>query len=215
MYSLLLLSLFTLLGLGPAPSCGAIEKRSSFDYELQDKKEGPLGGGGGGGSGELVHEGDVYDYAGLEKRAPMGFHGMRGKKKTNNGLMGFVGTRGKKFDYSDADFQLLDAGIAPYLVGEKRGPSQAFFGMRGKKVPSGSNFFGVRGKKAPSNANFFGVRGKKAPSGFIGMRGKKYSEDDRLEELIDALKDYTLDSSREKRDIDSALSFQDFAAVRT
>jgi len=30
----------------------------------------------------------------------------------------------------------------------------------------------MRGKKVPSS-NFFGMRGKKGPSGFLGMRGKK------------------------------------------
>lgn len=235
MYSLLVVGFFTTLGLGPSPARGgAIEKRASYDYEIQDKslKETPahmfddsaklIGSPPGSGSlsTELLHGGsselDSVDYA-MDKRAPMGFHGMRGKKKTSGGgLMGFVGTRGKKFDMSDlSDFQLqlLDegaGGLPPYLAGEKRGPSSAFFGVRGKKVPSGSNFFGVRGKKAPSSANFFGVRGKKAPSGFIGMRGKKYSDDDRLEELIDALKDYSLANSREKRATNqhAPLSFQ-------
>lgn len=69
-----------------------------------------------------------------DKRTPMGFFGMRGKK-----------------DYDD---EILDE--------EKRSPS-GFFGMRGKKMRS-SGFFGMRGKKYPYEfrGKFVGVRGKKS-----------------------------------------------------
>lgn len=67
----------------------------------------------------------------LEKRAPSGFMGMRGKKSVNNddyfesnkrAPMGFQGVRGKKSQFEN------------FLVPEdKRGSVTGFFGMRGKK----------------------------------------------------------------------------------
>jgi hypothetical protein len=94
-------------------------------------------------------------------------------------------------------------GVASFFP--KRAPSQAFFGMRGKKfgdydlggsmsdkrAPKG--FLGMRGKKSGTdsfddeeidepqvfdyNYNAYERNDKRAPSGFMGMRGKKlYSE---------------------------------------
>ena len=70
----------------------------------------------------------------LEKRAPSGFMGMRGKKSVSNNdyfesdkraPMGFQGVRGKKSQFEN------------FLVTEnKRGPVTGFFGMRGKKQPN-------------------------------------------------------------------------------
>lgn len=112
-------------------------------------------------------------------RAPSGFQGVRGKK----------------------DFDQQSEDLFPYQ--SKRQPSQAFFGMRGKKwfgdkrAPSG--FYGVRGKKNEYDdetdedlqaelyrelqqerlkiANLLGdyleEKEKRKPSGFVGLRGKK------------------------------------------
>lgn len=115
----------------------------------------------------------------FEKRSPMGFHGMRGKKEN-----GYYGSS----RYND-------------LAGEKRSPKMGFHGMRGKrsvgfnraaennnnygffsvmkKVPYEfrGKFVGVRGKK--SESNYVGVAQdtiyeKRTPNGgFVGMRGKK------------------------------------------
>lgn len=71
----------------------------------------------------------------MEKRAPSGFMGMRGKKSISNNdyfeseskraPMGFHGVRGKKSQFEN------------FLVTEdKRGPVTGFFGMRGKKQPN-------------------------------------------------------------------------------
>ncbi|XP_033214153.1 tachykinins isoform X2 [Belonocnema kinseyi] len=139
-----------------------------------------------------------------EKRAPMGFQGMRGKKDllssendeySKRAPMGFQGMRGKK-TISDENFS-------------KRGP-MGFHGMRGKKSfeeilediekRALMGFHGMRGKKSytfdyPEEyekrslaMGFQGVRGKReeltedwgkrAPMGFQGMRGKKNSLDD-------------------------------------
>ncbi|ENN71230.1 hypothetical protein D910_01666, partial [Dendroctonus ponderosae] len=134
----------------------------------------------------------------VEKRAPSGFFGMRGKKPWNflqssnypeelykRAPMGFVGMRGKKDSLEDDEVTWDEP--------EKRA-QMGFFGMRGKKLwtdyqgekraPMG--FVGMRGKKDFENpigyyedikrapSGFFGMRGKKHPSGFFGMRGKKY-----------------------------------------
>ncbi|XP_030758689.1 tachykinins isoform X2 [Sitophilus oryzae] len=118
----------------------------------------------------------------LEKRAPSGFFGMRGKKpwsypeEFKRAPMGFVGMRGKKATSDDFDYVLDDY--------PKRA-QMGFFGMRGKKyfVQPGYSSEDILTRLAPSRgyfedkrapAGFFGMRGKKRPSGFFGMRGKKY-----------------------------------------
>lgn len=89
----------------------------------------------------------------------------------------------------------------------KRAPSQAFFGMRGKKYfdlkRAPASFYGVRGKKDANDdlqaelyrdlqnerdkiANFvedyMDEKDKRKPSGFVGLRGKKsVSNDDYLD----------------------------------
>lgn len=78
---------------------------------------------------------------------------MRGKKgdyEEKRAPMGFVGMRGKKMYDEEVD-EL-----------EKRAPA-GFFGVRGKKQPGKSGFFGMRGKKYPYEfrGKFVGVRGKK------------------------------------------------------
>ncbi|KAL1122813.1 hypothetical protein AAG570_003139 [Ranatra chinensis] len=123
-----------------------------------------------------------------DKRAPSGFFGVRGKKdslepdgpasqltdKRSPSLLGFQGVRGKKTP--SMGFESVD----------KRAPS-GFFGVRGKKGPS-SGFFGMRGKKGPSSG-FFGMRGKKGPSGFMGVRGKKDSSVEDIDELLQRLRE--------------------------
>nr|QGA72578.1 tachykinin-related peptide [Rhynchophorus ferrugineus] len=126
----------------------------------------------------------------LDKRAPSGFFGMRGKKPWNypeeykRAPMGFVGMRGKKGSFDDA-YNAPD----DYPKRAQMG----FFGMRGKKYYNQPTFSGdvlarmsqVRDKKDTENSSgyfedkrapsgFFGMRGKKHPLGFFGTRGKKY-----------------------------------------
>lgn len=138
----------------------------------------------------------------VQKRAPSGFMGMRGKKPLNyfvqpwagtypdNGGLkrapsGFVGLRGKK-ESDDEDF--YESKRAPQgffgmrgkkdYLSDKRARLMGFVGMRGKKFisdDSEGNVFDNDEKRAPQG--FFGMRGKKAlqrQSGFFGMRGKKY-----------------------------------------
>ncbi|XP_035719118.1 tachykinins-like isoform X1 [Vespa mandarinia] len=102
---------------------------------------------------------DPIDY---EKRAPMGFQGMRGKKDSDKRApMGFQGMRGKRNviqlygingKTAQTEFQgdTNDRrdGISSYQF-EKRSPFR-YFGIRGKKNPR----WEIRGK-------FVGVRGKK------------------------------------------------------
>ncbi|CAG9773610.1 unnamed protein product [Ceutorhynchus assimilis] len=138
----------------------------------------------------------------IEKRAPSGFFGMRGKKPLNSPYywynypeemykrapMGFVGMRGKKETLDENDYSYYDEPSKRAQMG--------FFGMRGKKYliqpvyqgdkRASMGFVGMRGKKDFENSQgyfedtkrapsgFFGMRGKKQPSGFFGMRGKKF-----------------------------------------
>ncbi|XP_034935181.1 tachykinins [Chelonus insularis] len=131
------------------------------------------------------------------KRAPMGFQGMRGKKDIISDLddndlskrapMGFQGMRGKK----DSDVSDLNEFFDDY---EKRGP-MGFQGMRGKKddflAPEDFDegyyhddyekralmgFQGMRGKKAMRGDEFY-----KRAIGFQPTRGKK-SFDEILDE---------------------------------
>lgn len=97
-----------------------IEEEQKRNVEFRDKKS--------------VNNDDFFDN---EKRSPMGFQGVRGKKSE---FANFIG--------SD----------------EKRVPVSGFFGMRGKKQPLGypsSSFFGVRKKPFLPYGKFVGVRGKK------------------------------------------------------
>ncbi|XP_023159793.1 tachykinins isoform X2 [Drosophila hydei] len=128
----------------------------------------------------------------VEKRAPTGFTGMRGKRPS-------LSENDPADDEDDAQ-ELL----------EKRAPINSFVGVRGKKDVSHQHYkraalseaYDVRGKKqryADFNSKFVAVRGKKsalsdgnggleenmvlpwvyviggkrAPSGFLGMRGKR------------------------------------------
>ncbi|XP_070155338.1 tachykinins isoform X1 [Polyergus mexicanus] len=127
-----------------------------------------------------------------DKRAPMGFQGMRGKKNliptslehnklSQRTLMDFQDTRDNKVSNApDIEDNLLHEF-------EKRAP-MGFQGMRGKKAyltPDFEDSYFRNEKKAPMG--FQGMRGKKmisedeyykrAPMGFQGMRGKKSFEE--------------------------------------
>lgn len=130
----------------------------------------------------------------MDKRAPSGFFGMRGKKPWNNpdemykrAPMGFVGMRGKKENFDEDDYTFDEPLkrapmgffgmrgkkylIEPGYQGDKRAP-MGFVGMRGKKEYETPIGYYEDNKRAPSG--FFGMRGKKRSYGFFGMRGKKY-----------------------------------------
>ncbi|KAK6639314.1 hypothetical protein RUM43_007586 [Polyplax serrata] len=135
------------------------------------------------------------------KRAPLAFHGMRGKKSEefDNGWRDLLDPRTtstKGFDDDDNSIvgieypELLPGKTFDEDVINKRSP-YSFQGMRGKKMMDydlkrAMGFLGMRGKKSPevwqsedykraSQTGFFGMKGKKAQSGFLGMRGKKPS----------------------------------------
>jgi hypothetical protein len=76
---------------------------------------------------------------------------------------GFLGVRGKK-DYDPASYWEQIAQNEELYSPPKRAPSQAFFGMRGKK--------------------YYGD--KRVPSGFFGMRGKKSSYEEPSEDDLQA-----------------------------
>ncbi|XP_043250224.1 tachykinins [Colletes gigas] len=127
-----------------------------------------------------------------DKRGPMGFQGMRGKKDfassehgqpSKRAPMGFQGMRGKK--------DSITGDIENELIPEetnKRAP-MGFQGMRGKKdklipdfedgyftddlyekrVPAPTGLQSIRGKKTWLTDEYY----KRAPMGFQGMRGKK------------------------------------------
>lgn len=109
----------------------------------------------------------------VDRRASMGFMGMRGKKDRDQGS----GAADDTSAAADLDKRTLvfrrpmfeggtGFGGGP-AEGFKRA-SMGFMGMRGKKdyysnKGSAAGFFGMRGKKVPSANAFYGVRGKKWP----------------------------------------------------
>ncbi|XP_051159797.1 tachykinins isoform X1 [Leptopilina boulardi] len=129
-----------------------------------------------------------------EKRAPMGFQGMRGKKDltssendeySKRAPMGFQGMRGKKI--------IIGPDIEesyPFENSDKRAP-MGFQGMRGKKeylVPIFEDpYYNEDFEKRAAMMGFQGMRGKKninddefdkrGPMGFQGVRGKKSLEE--------------------------------------
>lgn len=110
----------------------------------------------------------------VDRRASMGFMGMRGKKDRDQGGGGDETSAAVDLDKRTMVFRrpLFDGGHRPtaigigggYAEGFKRA-SMGFMGMRGKKdyynKGPASGFFGMRGKKVPSADSFYGVRGKK------------------------------------------------------
>ncbi|KAL4112422.1 hypothetical protein QTP88_016215 [Uroleucon formosanum] len=113
----------------------------------------------------------------VDRRASMGFMGMRGKKDRDQGGGGSGGdetSAAVDLDKRTMVFRhpMFDGGRRPSVFGGgsaegfKRA-SMGFMGMRGKKdyysnsKGSAAGFFGMRGKKVPSADAFYGVRGKK------------------------------------------------------
>ncbi|XP_050544671.1 tachykinins-like [Daktulosphaira vitifoliae] len=111
----------------------------------------------------------------MNRRASMGFMGMRGKKDQESGGNSDDTSAGLELDKRSFSTLLFRrpmfnggrsaavaaaAAAANSAEGFKR--AMGFVGMRGKKEYSkgSAGFFGMRGKKVPSEA-FFGVRGKK------------------------------------------------------
>ncbi|XP_076173461.1 tachykinin [Ptiloglossa arizonensis] len=134
-----------------------------------------------------------------DKRGPMGFQGMRGKKDfdssehgqlSKRAPMGFQGMRGKK------DSITVETGNELLAEDTNKRAPMGFQGMRGKKdklipdfedtylpddeyekrAPMG--FQSTRGKKTSLSDEYY----KRAPMGFQGMRGKKS-----FEEILDEI----------------------------
>lgn len=168
-----------------------------------------------------------------DKRAPMGFNGMRGKKddllddgfdKRAGNMLGFSGMRGKKSD-EDAD----DA-----LAMDKRARNQlGFSGMRGKKDDYDADDAAFMDKRNRNQLGFSGMRGKKddydmeadgAPMfdkrnrntlGFSGMRGKKASSDEYvMDDLMDKRSKNTLGFSGMRGKKDSMDDVEAYLAKR-
>ncbi|XP_025422790.1 tachykinins-like [Sipha flava] len=111
----------------------------------------------------------------MDRRASMGFMGMRGKKDDQSG--GGGSDEASSAAAIDLDKRTLvfrqplfggdrtALGGGGSAEGFKR--AMGFMGMRGKKEyykgSAAAGFFGMRGKKVPSADAFFGVRGKKWP----------------------------------------------------
>lgn len=98
----------------------------------------------------------------MDKRAPSGFMGMRGKKSYES-----------------------------LITDLKRAQMSGFFGMRGKKQPARSGFFGMRGKKYPYEfrGKFVGVRGKKSSNevGNYGYLNGNLGNDEQFKKLAEGL----------------------------
>jgi len=114
------------------------------------------------GKKDYDYENEAYNSAYMDKRAPSGFMGMRGKKS----------------------FETMAEEM-------KRAQMSGFFGMRGKKQPSRSSFFGMRGKKYPYEfrGKFVGVRGKKSSNevGDYGYLNGHLGNDLSLSQLAEGL----------------------------
>ncbi|CAO1409734.1 unnamed protein product [Diamesa serratosioi] len=122
-----------------------------------------------------------------EIRAPKGFFGMRGKKgnyetweQDKRALIGLQNLRDRSRLLTDQQFSAFSP---------KRAPAQGFFGMRGKKYGDYDqingfleNFDGEDNEDQQYSAydlnNFYERNEKRAPSGFMGMRGKKASNNE-------------------------------------
>ncbi|XP_060577347.1 buccalin-like [Ruditapes philippinarum] len=116
----------------------------------------------------------AFGSLGKRFRAPMGFSGRLGKRKSTVDdydkriPLGFVGTLGKR---APMGFMGQLGKRAPMgFMGQlgKRAP-MGFMGQLGKRAPLG--FRGQLGKRAPMG--FLGTLGKRAPMGFLGTLGKR------------------------------------------
>lgn len=150
----------------------------------------------------------------VDRRASMGFMGMRGKKDDQGGSGNGDETSAAAVELDkrtlvyrrplldDGRPMVLGGGVGGSAEGFKR--AMGFMGMRGKKEyykgPSAAGFFGMRGKKGPSSSAFFGMRGKKSPSSsaFFGVRGKK-SQHDLDSEVVRAILYRIFEPDRGKR----------------
>lgn len=99
----------------------------------------------------------------IEKRAPLGFTGVRGKKSINESP--YIDTA---FEDTSRPSTLIDDNVDI----EKRAPS-GFMGMRGKKPYE---------EYMPLDYSMMYY--KRAPSGFFGMRGKKDLMEDYGKQLM-------------------------------
>lgn len=112
----------------------------------------------------------------VDRRASMGFMGVRGKKDDQASSGVDDTSAAVELDKRTLVFRrpLFDVGNRLNVGGGNGGSAEGFkramgfVGMRGKKEyykgsASAAGFFGMRGKKVPSSAGFFGVRGKKWP----------------------------------------------------
>ncbi|VVC44870.1 Hypothetical protein CINCED_3A013032 [Cinara cedri] len=134
----------------------------------------------------------------VDRRASMGFMGMRGKKDDQSGDSGIVGAMAMGDEASAAAVELDKRTLvfrrplfdsSNSVEGFKR--AMGFVGMRGKKEYKGpssgsSSFFGMRGKKVPSADAFFGVRGKKWLNAADEMEVERAVFD--LHRIIDSLR---------------------------
>lgn len=132
----------------------------------------------------VIAEESLSDNVLFDKRAPVGYQEMQGKKNSaslnsenfgifKRALMGFQGVRGKKNSIiNDVKNELFPEDI-------------------NKRAPMG--FQGMRGKKASFDDEYY----KRAPMGFQGMRGKKS-----LEEILDEIKKKTAARFQDSRSKD-------------
>lgn len=106
----------------------------------------------------------------VDRRASMGFMGMRGKKTSTDsggGEAAAVEPDKRTLVFRRPLFDRTSGGAN--AEGFKR--AMGFVGMRGKKEyyrgSAAAGFFGMRGKKVPSSDAFFGMRGKKWPAAAV------------------------------------------------
>ncbi|GAB0099221.1 hypothetical protein DMENIID0001_150690 [Sergentomyia squamirostris] len=183
-----------------APTNGFFGMRGKKNGDDQyTNKRAPMGFQGMRGK-KWDGEEEIADDEGVDKRAPqMGFHGMRGKKDVSNVLLedstekrapsaGFFGMRGKK----QPGYRRITAdrrNLFGYMK-SKKGPYEfrgKFVGVRGKKIPAGNELNELLMELDENQADGWletpqliqvadEAPMKRVPSGFMGMRGKKWSE---------------------------------------
>ncbi|XP_021709278.1 tachykinins isoform X2 [Aedes aegypti] len=184
----------------PNPDSG-VEGKLNYDWNNDDTNENRL---------DVRGKKNIpfYPLRLYPKRAPSGFLGLRGKKYYYNGAKrvpsGFTGMRGKKafydmnssFDDNTNQLELTkDIHFDELLQRERafleelyrihqieqeisNNPSISTFQTSEKRAPSG--FLGMRGKKATEDSSS-NSETKRAPSGFLGLRGKRANIDDYIE----------------------------------
>lgn len=132
----------------------------------------------------------------VDRRASMGFMGMRGKKDDQGGVdetSAAVELNKRTLMFRrplfDGDRTANVGGGGGSAEGFKR--AMGFVGMRGKKEyymgpASAAGFFGMRGKKVPSADAFFGMRGKKWPESVVPLprRDREAADDADVEQAV-------------------------------